>query len=69
MARVKSAVEEGASTPSAAEAVLRKIDDVRVGDMDGKRNILRRQEANNLPTYIPLEAVAYVSNHVKKAVA
>jgi hypothetical protein len=34
------------------EAILRKIDVVHVGDMDGDINLIRRQEANNLPTCI-----------------
>jgi hypothetical protein len=43
---------------------------VRVSDMDSKRHLSRRQEANNLLTCIPLEAAAYMTNSViKKSMA
>jgi hypothetical protein len=44
-------------------------DIVRLSDMDGERETFRRQEANNLPTYIPLEAAACLANSFKKGVA
>jgi hypothetical protein len=64
MARVKSAVagedilaeEEAASTPFAAADKPRKTLSARATWT--ARETFRRQEANNLPTCIPLEAVA-----------
>jgi hypothetical protein len=41
-------------------------DVIRMSDMDVERNLSRRLEADNLPTYIPLEVAATLVNSVKK---
>jgi hypothetical protein len=58
------AEEEAASTPSAAADIPRKT--LSAWATWTARETLRRQEASNLPTCIPLEAAACLANSVKK---
>jgi hypothetical protein len=62
---IVSAEEEAASTSSVAADNPRKTFSARATCT--AKETFRRREANNLPTFVPIKAVAYLTHFVKHA--